>query len=99
MKKPILILALVAVMLLLVSCAPGSNPAAGTGGDEAGFWQGWWNGFTILFTWVVSLFNDNVGIYEVNNNGGWYDFGYLLGVMMFWGGGSGGAAAGSKKRC
>ncbi len=98
MNRTVLIIVFVLVLVLLTACAPGGNPSAGTGENAAGFWQGWWNGFTILFTWAVSLFNPHVGIYEINNNGGWYDFGYLLGIMMFWGGGTGGAAAGSKRR-
>jgi len=28
----------------------------------------------------VSLFNPDVGIYEYNNNGGWYNFGFVLGA-------------------
>ncbi|MDA3937638.1 MAG: hypothetical protein PF636_12455, partial [Actinomycetota bacterium] len=64
----------------------------------AGFWLGLWHGFIVLFTFLISLFRDNVTIYEVSNNGGWYNFGYLLGVMMFWGGGGGGAARGSRWR-
>jgi hypothetical protein len=98
MKRIALILALLLAGLLLVSCAPGPNPAEGGPGDVAGFWTGLWQGFTLLFTFTISLFNDKVGIYEINNNGGWYNFGYLLGIMMFWGGGGGGACAGSKRR-
>ena len=98
MRRLWLIAALALVALLLVSCAPGPNPAEGGAGDVAGFWAGLWHGFTILFTFVISLFNKDVGIYEVNNNGGWYNFGYLLGIIMFWGGGGGGAARTSKKR-
>ena len=41
-----------------------------------------------LVTLVVGLFNDTVEIYERNNNGGWYDFGFLIGVLCIWGGGS-----------
>jgi hypothetical protein len=98
MKQLALIVGVVLVALLLTSCAPGSNPAAGQGASIAGFWQGLWHGFILLFTFIVSLFNHNVGIYEVHNNGGWYNFGYLLGVMTFWGGGGGGAARGSRSR-
>jgi hypothetical protein len=90
------VIALLAVAL--VSCAPGPNPAEGGPGDVAGFWQGLWHGFIVLFTFVISLFNGDVGIYEVSNNGGWYNFGYLLGVMIFWGGGGGGAAKGAGSR-
>jgi len=97
MKRRGLIIGIVAVVLLLASCAPGPNSAAGTGGDVAGFWLGLWHGFIALFTFVISLFNHNVTMYEVHNSGGWYNFGYLLGVMTFWGGGGGGAAKGSRR--
>jgi len=96
MKRYRVLLALVVLALLLASCAPGPNTAAGDG-ELAGFWLGLWHGFISLFTFVISLFKDNVSIYEVNNNGGWYNFGYLLGVMTFWGGGGGGAARGSRR--
>ena len=31
----------------------------------------------------MSLFTDKVAIYAVPNNGGWYDFGYFLGIVVF----------------
>jgi hypothetical protein len=33
--------------------------------------------------WIVSLFVDNVAVYAVPNDGGWYDFGYFLGIAVF----------------
>ncbi|MHB1342059.1 MAG: hypothetical protein ACYCX5_09925 [Coriobacteriia bacterium] len=87
---------LVLTVVLLSACAPGPNTAASEGADVAGFWQGLWHGLIVIFTFVISLFKDNVSIYEVNNNGGWYNFGYLLGVMMVFGGGGGGAASRSR---
>ena len=92
MKGIAIIVVLVLAAVLLASCAPGPNDAASSGGEAAGFWLGLWHGFIVLFTFIISLFNDNVSIYEVSNNGGWYNFGYLLGVMTFFGGGGGGAA-------
>lgn len=92
MKRVALAVVIVLAVLVLASCAPGPNSAAGTGGEVAGFWKGLWHGAIALITFVISLFNDNVNIYEVNNNGGWYNFGFILGIMIFWGGGSGGAA-------
>jgi hypothetical protein len=96
--KRLAMLAVVLVAAMLASgCVAAANTAAGTGPGVAGFWQGLWHGFILLFTFIVSLFNHNVGIYEIHNNGGWYNFGYVLGVMIFWGG-SGGGAAGSRRR-
>jgi hypothetical protein len=79
--------ALVAV-LLLSSCAAGPNTAAGTGEDPAGFWPGLWHGIIVPITFVISLFTDTVNMYEVNNNGNWYDFGFLFGLLIGLGGGS-----------
>jgi hypothetical protein len=97
MKRRILFVSAVLAMALLVSCAPGPNTAAPITEDIAGFWMGLWHGFIALFTFIISLFRDDVSIYEVVNNGSWYNFGFILGVMIFWGG-SGGGAAGSKCR-
>jgi hypothetical protein len=44
-------------------------------GKIAGFWQGVWHGIIAPFAFVVSLFKENVGIYETHNNGRWYNFG------------------------
>ncbi|MBC8401286.1 MAG: hypothetical protein H8E14_07340 [Candidatus Marinimicrobia bacterium] len=79
---------LIAVLLLLAACAAGPNDLVNSAGTRtvAGFWKGLWHGFISLFTFIISLFKDNVNIYEVHNNGGWYNFGFILGVMMFFGG-------------
>ena len=94
-KRWVLFAAIVLAVALLAGCAPAASSASGT--NPAGFWAGLWQGFIVLFTFIISLFNHSVGIYEVNNNGAWYNFGYVLGVMLFWGGGGGGAA-GSRRR-
>jgi hypothetical protein len=79
--------AILAALLLLSSCAPGPNPAAGTGEDPAGFWLGLWQGIIAPVTFVVSLFTDDVTVYEVANDGNWYDFGFVLGAGILFGGG------------
>ncbi len=73
------------IALLFTSCAPGNEEFTQ---QSAGFFMGLWHGFISLITFVISLFSENVGIYEVNNNGGWYNFGFILGVSVFFGGGS-----------
>lgn len=45
-----------------------------------GFWMGLWHGTIAPVTFIVSLFSDSVEMYSVNNNGGWYNFGFLLGI-------------------
>ena len=48
-----------------------------------GFLLGLWHGFIFPVAWLVSLFAGSVAIYAVPNNGGWYDFGYFLGIVVF----------------
>ena len=52
----------------------------------AGFWAGVWHGLILPITFLVSLFNRGVRIYEVNNSGLWYDFGFLIGASGTLGG-------------
>jgi len=81
---------LIAGVLFLSSCATQPvDPVVG----HPGFLHGLLHGFIIFFSFIASLFTD-FEIYAFPNNGGWYDFGYLLGVMMFFGGGG----AGSRRR-
>jgi len=82
-KKNLLLLAM--VLLVFTSCAPGNEEFVL---EPAGFWMGLWHGFISLFTFIISLFNENVNIYEVSNNGGWYNFGFIFGVSIFFGGSS-----------
>ena len=79
------VLLLVALLFILNACAPGN---ARFEENVAGFWMGLWHGFISFFTFIISLFSDNVTIYELNNNGGWYNFGFILGISIFYGGGS-----------
>jgi len=92
------IIALVLVTLLLVAvagCAAGPNAMLDVPNEQgkvAGFWQGLLQGFISPFTFLISLFSDTVHVYEVHNNGNWYNFGFLLGASIIFGGGGGGAA-------
>lgn len=90
MKTRSLMVVLLAVSLLLAGCAPGPNEAIGTvaaSGSVAGFWLGLWHGAIAPITFVISLFSSHVRLYEVHNNGSWYDFGYFLGLCCALGGG------------
>ena len=50
------------------------------GASPAGFWAGLWHGIIAPFVFWVSLVFPEVRIYETNNSGCWYDFGFLTGV-------------------
>ncbi len=52
----------------------------------AGFWAGVWHGLIMPITFLISLFNPDVRIYETHNIGRGYDFGFLLGASMAMGG-------------
>jgi hypothetical protein len=101
MKPSLTVLVLVLLLMnILAGCAPGPNHFKGmaTDRDVAGFWLGLWQGFIAPFVFVASLFNSNLGIYEVRNNGAWYNFGYLFGLAWFFGGGGNRAARRTKSR-
>ena len=71
-----------AVLLLLAGCTASQDGAA-VQSQAPGFLLGLWHGFVFPVAWVVSLFSDQVAIYAVPNNGGWYDFGFFLGIVVF----------------
>jgi hypothetical protein len=70
-----------AVALVVTACAAGPNVASNVD-DVAGFWKGLWHGLIYPVTFIISLFTDNVNIYEVRNNGNWYDFGFVAGIGL-----------------
>ncbi|WP_152189980.1 hypothetical protein [Georgenia satyanarayanai] len=80
-RRPAAILVVAALALAVGGCAAGVNAVAEPGG--AGFWLGLWHGIILPITFIVSLFTDTVNIYEVDNNGNWYDFGFVLGLALF----------------
>ena len=84
------------LLLVLSACAAGPNIVEDIPNEDnevAGFWQGVWHGAISPITFIISLFNDDVRIYEVHNNGGWYNLGFLLGASIIFGGSGGGAAS------
>jgi hypothetical protein len=97
-RSIVLAAALVAVLLLAAACAPGPNGSEKTAdakGHTAGFLLGLWHGFISPVTFIISIFTKNVRLYEVHNNGTWYNFGFVLGAGLFL---SGGILGRKKKR-
>lgn len=87
-KKYIALGLILLVGLMTLSCAPGNdrwdqeiNP-----GHTAGFWTGIWHGLIIVITFIISLFTNEVGLYEISNTGWSYNLGFLIGLMISLGG-------------
>lgn len=100
MKKKYVAALLLILIILLAGCTAGPNSFSGTGnaeGEVAGFLMGLWHGCISCITFIISLFSDKVNVYEIHNNGGWYNFGFILGIMIAYGGSSGSAARKRKR--
>jgi hypothetical protein len=100
MKK---LLKVAAILLIAAfafsSCAAGANPYLGQprgDSEPAGFFQGLWHGCIAVITFVISLFDSGVNVYEVHNAGGWYNFGFIIGLSVAFGG-SGAAGMRAKR--
>jgi hypothetical protein len=79
------------LVMALTACIARQTPAAVTP-TAPGFLEGVWHGFIFPVAWIVSLFTDDIAVYAVPNNGGWYDFGYFVGIVFL------GVGARSSKR-
>jgi hypothetical protein len=80
------LLIIISCLFILTSCAAGD--AQFSQDNPAGFWYGLWHGVIAVISLIIHIFNENVAVYEINNTGGWYDFGFLLGIICIWSGGS-----------
>jgi hypothetical protein len=88
-------------ILFLAACAAGHNPMLHT--DPVcldlnlhmtpGFFTGFWHGVICPFTFIASLFTDDVSVYSVCNTGGWYDFGFVFGAGIL-----GGSSTASRRK-
>lgn len=87
-KKPLLIscVAAAAFVFLLSACASQIPAGVEQSATTPGFWWGLWHGFIFPFAWIGSLFDPDIAVYAVPNRGGWYDFGFFLGITVLGGG-------------
>lgn len=86
--KPVRVPLALAALILLAACAHQVQSAVAPGAP--GFLYGLWHGFIFPVAWIFSLFVPDIAVYAVPNNGGWYDFGYFIGVVFLGVGASGG---------
>jgi hypothetical protein len=78
-------LALVAAAIYIIVFHVGM-PTRNLSGAPANFWWGVWQGLIIYLSFITSWFDNNVVLYEVNNNGFWYNLGYLIALSVSVGG-------------
>ena len=67
--------------MALTACIATQAPTA-VNPTSPGFLEGVWHGFIFPVAWIVSLFTNDIAVYQVPNNGGWYDFGYFVGICF-----------------
>lgn len=75
-----LVLLLLVASVLFVGCADTQAYQLIGEGHTYGFWGGLWHGMIAPFDFIGSLIWDDVTVYAPNNNGGWYAFGFILGI-------------------
>ncbi|MDF2880527.1 MAG: hypothetical protein K0R54_1084 [Clostridiaceae bacterium] len=85
MKKRVLILSFLTVFILLTftGCIPGDGTY--TASKPAGFFWGIWHGWIAPLSLILSLFRNNIRVYESVNTGWWYDFGFYIAVISGFG--------------
>ena len=74
------------LLLALSACASQIDAGVAQDAEAPGFLWGLWHGFVFPFAWIGSLFDPDIAVYAVPNKGGWYDFGFFLGITVLGGG-------------
>ena len=93
MDKKLLLMVLLLVFILFISaCAPGLRDHSEQ--KKAGFLWGIWHGWIAPVSLIWHVFDSRVSLYEVNNVGWWYDFGFYIAII----GGFGGISLSRKKK-
>ena len=85
-------LLILATLALALTACIAKQSASAVNPTAPGFLLGVWHGFIFPIAWIVSLFTDDIAVYAVPNNGGWYDAGYFVGICFL------GVGARSSKR-
>lgn len=75
-----MLLVLLPISILATGCADVTPIEDCVNTNPYGFFSGLWHGFIAPFSFIGSIFSDDIAMYAVNNTGGWYDFGFALGA-------------------
>ena len=82
--KLLLLILLVLALTFLSGCVPGGGTYDRQ--SPAGFLSGIWHGWIAPFSLIVGIFNSDVRVYEPNNTGWLYDFGFYIAIIGGFGG-------------
>lgn len=91
-RTPLIRLSVLAALALALTACIAKQSSAAINPNGPGFLEGLLHGFIFPVAWLVSLFTSDIAVYAVPNNGGWYNFGYFVGVVFL------GVGARSSKR-
>ncbi len=78
MKRTRLVVLVVLTLLLCSSCLA---TAVAEEANPAGFFLGIWHGWIAPIALIARLFNPIYRIYETNNTGWWYEFGFYIALV------------------
>ena len=80
----VIMVAMIVAIFALTGCADVSHVQECLPQTEHtyGFWGGTWHGMIMVPSFIGSLIWDDVAVYAVNNDGGWYNFGYVGGFFF-----------------
>lgn len=95
-KKIVIFLLALIFIFALTGCVPGDGTY--TTSDPAGFFWGIWHGWVSPISLIIGIFDPGIRVYEINNTGWWYDFGFYMAVISGFGGLSISRHRHSKKR-
>lgn len=84
-RKPlVLFLIFLLTAVMLTGCMPGDGSY--TYDDPAGIFWGIWHGWIAPISLIVSIFDNDIRLYEPINTGFAYDFGFYIAVISGFGG-------------
>lgn len=83
-KTIVLIILTLILLTAFTACMP--NPERDVTQSPSGFFKGVWHGWIAPLSLIFGFFNDSTRIYDPNNTGWWYDFGFYMAVISGFGG-------------
>ncbi len=82
--RTVLPILLILALMFLGGCVPGGGTYDRQ--SPAGFFSGIWHGWIAPLSLILGIFNSDVRVYEPNNTGWLYDFGFYIAMIGGFGG-------------